>query len=95
MEDDEFDDLITSFSPSYWGQLYNYCPLWDAKLNALMDKYEFTSITKYTAKLGETEIWIQNHPYASFTPYNSSIRPSRITVAKARRKLIKDMVKSV
>lgn len=42
-------------------QLKKYCPLWDAKLNELLDKYEDgAEVGKYTIRLGEIEVWIAN-----------------------------------
>lgn len=36
-----------------------YCPLWDDKLNELLDKYEDTATsTKCCITLGNTEVWV-------------------------------------
>jgi hypothetical protein len=68
--------------PSYWSQLYDVDMQWDAELNRLLDQHEFTNIGQYTAKLGDTSIWISNHPFASFTEYH------RLDYAMARRRTI-------
>ena len=45
-------------------QFMEYCPLWDAKLKELLDKYEDSAeVDKYTIRLGETEVWIANRFY--------------------------------
>lgn len=80
------------FMPSYWIMNLSYSNVWDKKLNELLDKYEFTDIDKFTAKLGNYEIWVANHPYNSFVPYddliNGKYRASRLTILRARKKLI-------
>lgn len=73
--------------PDYWLQNHTYSKAWDRKLNELLDKYDFTNIGSYTAMLGDTAIWISNHPYASFTPYGRDVRPRRKTILRAWRKL--------
>ncbi len=50
--------------------------------------------------LGNEYIWVDNHPYASFTRYNRNIpfqtwnpsRPSRLTIVRARRKYREDIL---
>ena len=86
------------FRPSYWFMLNRFSSEWDKELNELMDKYYF-AIIKYpsgevfTAMLGNTEVWIENHPYSSF--YNAQDidyverrrRPSRLTILRAKKLL--------
>lgn len=87
--------LFTLFSPFYWLQNFDYSFVWDSKLNSLMNEFEFEIMSEFTAKLGDTTIWIGNHPYASFTPYGKGgiergrlcVRPSRLTIFRAMKKL--------
>ena len=45
-----------------------------------------------TARIGDQVVWIANHPFASFTPYDPKIevRPKRITILRAGDLLEKD-----
>lgn len=92
---DFFKNLRFVFMPHYWLMNERYSPNWDSKLNKLLDCFEFTDIEEFRAKLGEEVIWIANHPYASFTPYNSSMnfRASRLTIYRAEQKLNRIRVK--
>jgi hypothetical protein len=97
-------ELIIKFTiwmnPSYWFMNDRFNSKWDKLLNELMDTYEFTNIDEHTAMLGDTMVWIANHPYASFTFYGDNTnphrlvltdkRPSRYTIFKAKRKLDAD-----
>jgi hypothetical protein len=70
---------------------------WDDKLKRLLKNCNFTNIGAHSAILGNSKIWISNHPYASFTDYETpfstgSMRPSRLTILKANKKLKKDMI---
>lgn len=65
---------------------------WDKQLNELMDKHKFERINTCMAKIGGVTVWVANHPYASFTPMDktqlpSSIRPRRMTIYRAWKKL--------
>lgn len=56
-------------------QLREYCPLWDAKLNELLDKYEGSAeVGVYTIRLGEIEVWIGSR----FAHYGSAHRVPNI-----------------
>lgn len=83
------------FNPQYWSMNEPYSSEWDKKLRDLMKEHTFRDLgnTGCSAILGNEEIWIANHPYASFTNgFNKeSGRPSRLTIYKAYKKLIKDM----
>lgn len=83
------------FRPSYWILKDGYSEGWDHKLNKLLDENSFKNFDYYTAVLGTQKIWIANHPYASFTPHGDYskkvMRPSRLTIKRARKKLLKDM----
>lgn len=82
------------FKPSYWVLNHDYNAMWDITLNHLLDKYNFTMIDEFTAKLGDTIIWVRNQPYATMRPYSSNwiipIRPSRLTIKRAINKLNND-----
>lgn len=50
-------------------------------------------------KLGGVTIWVENYPYASFVRSNvgsilfeGSRRPSRLTIIRANRKMLKDLL---
>jgi hypothetical protein len=93
---------LHTLSPAFWCMLYKYDAVWDKQFQYLLSKYKFTHIDECTAMLGTTEIWIANYPYACFTAYNynysdfchpyfSINRPSRYTIIKAHRQLIRDI----
>lgn len=84
------DLLIDIFDFRYWYQQNPYNKEWDKILKTLLDIYEFENVTKYTAELGGVQIWVSNHPYSSFTPYDNfprGIRASRKTIKLAKQKL--------
>lgn len=92
--------LRVLFTPACWIQNGSYCRVWDRKLNELMQKYKFTDYDGYIAKLGDFEIWVANHPYASMTdfglkrglyPFYQLPRPSRITILRAHDKFKRDI----
>ena len=74
------------FRPSYWLMNYRYSKQVDNLIDHLLDNFEFTDITKCTAKLGSVEIWIENQPYSCMYPYvlgnMQQFRPSRLTIKK-------------
>ncbi len=86
------------FTPSCWLQLQSYSPVWDAQLRHLLDsgeKFSNLSPTGCSAKIGKHEVWIENHPYASFTPYQGlKYRPSRATILRAMDHLVKDVLEA-
>lgn len=41
---------------------------WNAELRRCMELHRFEPVYKYMAKIGPHEVWIANHPYASFRP---------------------------
>ena len=87
------------FKPRYWVMNYEYSPKWDKKLNELLDKHTFDKSTwdKYSVSIGDFTIWISldTYPYASFLPFFGNVRgdfrPSRLTIRKAYKKLIKEV----
>lgn len=92
-----FISLKFIFKPLYWFLSYKYSREWDEKLSQLIeDNYCFEEITHYTAKINGITVWVSNHPYASFYIYNPEIRvrPSRLTIERAHRHLIKSIIKN-
>lgn len=84
------DVIFTITHPSYWSMNYPYNKTWDKRLNELADKYTFERKTDCYAKLGDTEVWIKNYPYACFE--FMSCRPSRRTIHRLHNKLINDLM---
>jgi len=86
------------FNPSYSSMNYKYSKEWDLRLNQLMNEHSFTGISDYSAYLGDTELWISNHPYASFVEMGETflirddqrVRASKLTIYKAHKKLEQD-----
>ena len=81
--------------PKYWFMNYSYNKEWDEKVKSLLKNNRFIKMCSYRAKLGDTILWIENHPYASFctgTPSltNKEYRPSRLTIHRAKKKLDKE-----
>jgi hypothetical protein len=90
------------FNTKYWIMNESYSAKWDKELNSLMNTYDFKKMvyeSDYVVKLGEREIWVANHPYASFTDYSDNRRiygrPSRLTIYKAKQKLEIDRKKQI
>jgi len=86
--------LLESMKPRYWHPLPRFSAEWDQELNSLLDKGLSFESGYSTSKLGVQSIWIANHPYASFSPYNDprfgTVRPRRRTIVRAWEKLEKD-----
>lgn len=59
------------FTPTCWVQNHRYDANYSKWLKQQIDNGgEFTEISRYTAKLNGTLIWISNHPYASMVLYD-------------------------
>jgi hypothetical protein len=89
----KFKDFLRMCLPDYWLQSNPYNKDWDALLNRLLDTEDFVLEDIYTARIGGGVVWISNHPYASFSPYypvRMDVRPKRITMVRAKRKLDAD-----
>lgn len=80
--------------PNYWFMNYPYSQEWDEEIKELSEK-SITEIERYSCRMGEVLIWIENHPYASFTPYSCNFRPSRMTIYKLHKKLIKSQIENI
>lgn len=79
-------------TPTCWIRNERTNNVWDRELNQLMEKYDFQPITGYTARLGPVELWVANHPYASFTLRNQTFLPKRTTVLRAYDKYVADLI---
>ena len=86
-------------TPLTWIRHYPYSAEWDALLRQLMEENSFEECGPYTAKLGNVEMWVANHPYASFHTYPYSrvacVMPRRITVLKAGDKYRREKPSSI
>jgi len=87
-----FENIRVLFTPSVWLQINPYSEKWDHELMARLHYMRFERCDEYTAYLGDREIWIANHPYASFSPRTPIVRPRRITILKAHDKLMNDLL---
>jgi len=83
------------FKPSYWSMNYDYSSVWDYTLNQLLDKHTFTKTKIFTVTLGDFEIWIGNHPYASMRPVGSNFRASRLTIQRAGNRFRVDSINNL
>ena len=94
------DFLWLLFHPPYWMMNCDYSKEWDEWLNAAMKKEKFRLLSDgFHARICGATIWIRNHPYDSFTAFIKTtqlwdnrftvteVRPSRITIRNAMRKL--------
>lgn len=80
-------------TPSCWIQNERFSREWDTELTWLLDHgFRFYDATTYYALIGPYNVWIGNHPYASFTI--DKWRPSRRTVLRAGRILREDSQRS-
>lgn len=63
--------------------LKKYCPIWDKKLNELLDKYSDTAkLWDYSLVLGVNEIWISNRFYSYGNLITQNTRPSVKTMIR-------------
>lgn len=63
--------------------LKEYCPVWDAKLNDLLDKYSDTAeLGAHTLFLGDNEIWISNRFYCYGNLMSEKPRPAIKTMIR-------------
>lgn len=79
--------------PSFWFMDKPYCPAHDKSMNNLLDKYEFTDIGRFEARLGMYTIWISNYPYmVGIDPLYRYSRPSRLTILRMKRHIEKAII---
>ena len=81
--------------PRYWVMNYPYCEAWDKKLRELMTAHRFEAVDRYHARIDGILVWVANHPYASFTPVDMGVRPSRRTIEAAHLKYVTDVFEGV
>ena len=58
---------------------YEYCSVWDNKLNELIDRGD-CSLGYKTLKFSNTEVWLANKFYSYGYIYNSDITPRRPSI---------------
>ncbi len=95
------DIVSIVLNPACWLQDGPYSAAWDAECRRMLaEKTPITVKDGYEAKWGPYHIWIENHPYASFTLYRSddgdgiekhlkALRPSRAVILRAGGALVK------
>ena len=54
---------------------------------------KISNIGDYTSKLGDTEIWITNYPFACFRKRYVNKRPSRLTILRAKKQFDRDKLR--
>lgn len=88
--------LKVIFTPACWIRNGAYSEAFDAELTRLLDNgATFENYDRFTAQIGHLTLWVENHPYASFTPYDlamNAVRPSRATILRAHEHFVKDVV---
>lgn len=82
--------------PSYWTNVETINPQFDSILKKLLDEGTmFTQIGSYRAQFGPFELWIENHPYASFKMADGgSVAPARFTRKLLMDRLVESQVKN-
>ncbi len=90
MRSDQYYKLHVMITPSCWLQNEAYDDKWDKQLNQAIDlRIPFRDIQEHNALILDKEVWISNHPYASFTIDIKKTfrcqraRPSRAVILKA------------
>lgn len=81
------------FSPRYWVQAYPTDMAWDNAVRRLLETESFEKISDRKATLGPYRVWISHHPYASFSPENMNVLPTRRTRLLAHKKLIQEFLR--
>jgi len=89
--------LRALLKPSCWLQNNLYSKYWDAELVRLINNESFRNFSRHTVEIGSRTVWISNHPYASFSPYDDhsrEMRPKRSTVLWAWYCMERDMLRT-
>lgn len=92
--------LRVLFTPSCWVQNYPYCATHDRWLLRALATHEFEEVDRFEASIAGKTLWIENHPYASFTPTpldkdrQARVRPARSTILLAMEKLEKQAART-
>lgn len=85
-------------TPSCWIRDHPTSKVWDMRLLNLMEENKWRVNDRYTACLGNIEIWIANYPYTSFNPCNTAglrVLPSRKTSLYAMDRLEQDLLEDL
>jgi hypothetical protein len=84
------DTLFALTHPRHWFRNYPTSKELDAWFNEKMQEGQrFYKVRRHTAHYDGTEIWIANHPYASFSLCeHPGVLPKRRTVAKLKKLLV-------
>ena len=72
--------------PACWLQNGSFSAEWDVALTDQLDRgvpFMPIEFSQLRATIGPFEVWVGNHPYASFTCHD--LRPRRATVLRAHR----------
>ena len=81
------------FKPKFWRMEYPYSRQWDDKLNEMLDKENNVRvINEFRADVGGIKVWIGNYPYAYGNPELVDIRPSRATIERLHKAVIKSVL---
>lgn len=67
-------DFYRLFRPRHWSRGHPTNLKWDAFLLDAVKSGGILPVDQYTVLIGGVEVWVGNHPYASFTPYRSSVK---------------------
>ncbi len=89
-----FRNLQFIFRPKFWLMNDSYDKDWDNEFNRLLYEHTFSDIDEHTAKLGDTEIWIANYPFACFRKRYADKRPSRLTILRAKKQFDRDKLRA-
>jgi len=102
---DKIKSLKYLFKPDFWIMIFPYSEEWDYELTRAMDKYSFRliyyldgkTVDKHRAQVGPHFVWVKNYPYGVFSPAKRTlvkleeVRPSRLTIERAYKKLKKEL----
>ena len=89
-----WDRVIIVINPMFWTMSEKFSKKLDDQLNNLMKENKFVKNTYSDchAQLGNERFWIENYPYSCFeSDTYENLRPSRLTILRAKRKLDKDL----
>lgn len=79
--------------PRCWIRKQPTSKVWDKQFLKLLEENKWAMKYMYTAYIGKEEIWIKNHPYASFAPWRPvRMLPSRKTALYAMDRLEQDLL---
>jgi hypothetical protein len=84
---------LVLFKLDCWSQFHRYNARWDRELTELLRAQRFYEVTRFTAKIGDRTVWVENFPYSCFYPYDYGLRlrPRRSTILWAWHCLLEDV----